>query len=203
MCKELVPDPNLKNILMDIEDYMLAHQGVDAFDEIIKLLISKLYDEKVNLEIFPEKDYKYPQKIVGFQIHDDEKETFDCINKLFEKSKAKWKGIFPHDDVFNINPHIMYYSVKNYRTYSLTSTELDSLGEAFEALINPRIKGEKGQFFTPHQVVKMAVSMINPKITDKILDPACGSGSFLIESINKIIHENNINESQIVETREK
>lgn len=197
LCQYLKPNPNLKRNIMQIEDYMLAHQGIDPFEEIIKLLISKLFDEKINLEIFPDVKLKNPDKEVTFKTYGSEDETFKMINELFQKAKDNWPGIFLKESEFNIKPHILFYSVKKLQKISISQSGLDSLGEAFEALINPRIKGEKGQFFTPPQVVRMAVNMINPKITHKILDPACGSGTFLVETINKIIKENSIEKKEI------
>ncbi|MCK5639134.1 MAG: hypothetical protein KAH67_10495, partial [Flavobacteriaceae bacterium] len=91
---------------MQIEDYMLAHQGIDPFEEIIKLLISKLFDEKINLEIFPDVKLKNPDKEVTFKTYGSEDETFKMINELFQKAKDNWPGIFLKESEFNIKPHI-------------------------------------------------------------------------------------------------
>lgn len=195
--KDLKPASNLKQVLIDIENYMLAHQGIDPFDEIMKLFITKLYDEKINLSIFPGSPLRKPDKYVEFKAASDEHNTFVKINELFQKAKKKWPSIFTSESEIIAKPHVLFFCVKKLQYLSLTSSGLDVLGEAFESLINPRIKGEKGQYFTPPQVVRMAVTMLNPTINDKILDPACGSGSFLIETINKIVKENSLNDKEM------
>lgn len=197
-CENLEPYPNLKKVLAEIENYILAHQGIDAFEEILKLLISKLYDEKINLELFPNHLPKYPMRDVAFRTYSEKEETFAKISELFENAKNTWPGIFSSDSLFDIKPHVMYNCVEKLQNITLTNSGLDSLGEAFESLINPRIKGEKGQYFTPPHVVRMAVHMINPKIHEKILDPACGSGAFLIETIKKIIVDESIDNKEEV-----
>jgi type I restriction enzyme M protein len=56
------------------------------------------------------------------------------------------------------------------------------LGEAFQALIGPRLRGDKGQFFTPKSLVKAMVRIIAPKPDESVFDPACGTGGFLGEA---------------------
>ena len=56
------------------------------------------------------------------------------------------------------------------------------LGEAFQALIGPRLRGDKGQFFTPKSLVKAMVRVIAPQPHESVLDPACGTGGFIGES---------------------
>jgi len=67
--------------------------------------------------------------------------------------------------------------------------ERDAVAEAFELFIGPAIKGPQGQFFTPRNVVKMVVDMIQPSPDDMILDPACGSGGFLVEALRHVWRE--------------
>ena len=59
----------------------------------------------------------------------------------------------------------------------------DAIGDAFEVFIGPALRGAEGQFFTPRNVVKMMVEILDPKPGEKIVDPACGSGGFLIRRL--------------------
>jgi type I restriction enzyme M protein len=56
------------------------------------------------------------------------------------------------------------------------------LGEAFQALIGPRLRGDKGQFFTPKSLVRAMVRIIAPMPNESVFDPACGTGGFLGEA---------------------
>jgi type I restriction enzyme M protein len=70
--------------------------------------------------------------------------------------------------------------------YLLKDSERDAVGEAFEIFIGPSLKGGQGQFFTPRNVVKMVIDMVDPKADEKIIDPACGSGGFLVEALRHV-----------------
>nr|AYC64087.1 hypothetical protein [Johnson-sea-linkia profunda] len=75
------------------------------------------------------------------------------------------------------------YVVGELQNYSLIDSERDVIADAFETFIGHALKGTQGQFFTPRNVVKMIVEILNPDENDHIIDPACGSGGFLIESL--------------------
>ena len=66
------------------------------------------------------------------------------------------------------------------------NSERDVIADAFETFIGHALKGGQGQFFTPRNVVKMMVDILQPKETDKIIDPACGSGGFLIDALKYV-----------------
>jgi type I restriction enzyme M protein len=51
-------------------------------------------------------------------------------------------------------------------------------------------RGDRGEFFTPYPIVKLAVEMIAPKPGECLIDPACGSGGFLIGAISYIQRNN-------------
>ena len=64
----------------------------------------------------------------------------------------------------------------------LTSAPAHTLGEAFQALIGPRLRGERGQFFTPKSLVRAMVEILDPQPGESVCDPACGTGGFLGET---------------------
>ena len=69
---------------------------------------------------------------------------------------------------------------------SLNQTDLDVKGIAFERFLGNFFKGEIGQFFTPREVVEFMVDMVTPHHENLILDPACGSGGFLLHAMDYI-----------------
>ena len=78
------------------------------------------------------------------------------------------------------------YVVGELEHYSLLQTDKDVVGDAFEVFAESKLVGEKGEFFTPREVVKTAVQIVNPQPEQSIIDPACGSGGFLIYSLEHI-----------------
>lgn len=97
--------------------------------------------------------------------------------------KAHWENII--DSGLDYAKCIKYI-VGELQLYSLKDSSRDAVGEAFEIFIGPSLKGAQGQFFTPRNVVNMVIKMIDPDTDEKILDPACGSGGFLVESLRYV-----------------
>lgn len=80
----------------------------------------------------------------------------------------------------------MSYVVGELQNYSLIEAERNIVADAFETFIGHALKGGQGQFFTPRNVVKMMVDILDPNDEDLIIDPACGTGGFLIEALRHV-----------------
>lgn len=93
---------------------------------------------------------------------------------------------FPHlitdDDKFYLDDKALRYGLGELSGLSLYSASAHVMGEAFQALMGPRLRGDKGQFFTPKSLVKAMIAILSPKIDAKVVDPACGTGGFLVET---------------------
>jgi type I restriction enzyme M protein len=176
---ELKPISNMRALIERLEHDALANAGVNAFDELFKLFFAKLYDE-----------YRPKRKMtdaVEFRVPVGSPEmVFKRFNDLFQAAKKFWKQIFDEGDVLKLKGDALKLCAAALEPYALASTDLDAVDAAFEYLINPEQKGQKGQYFTPRPVVKMAVKMLNPQDGEKIIDPACGSCGFLIHSIRHV-----------------
>lgn len=72
------------------------------------------------------------------------------------------------------------------QNYSVTEAERDAVGDAFEVFIGPALRGSEGQFFTPRNVVKMMIDILDPKPGEMLIDPSCGSGGFLIMALEHV-----------------
>ena len=154
---------------------MLANAGVDVFQEIFKLIYAKLYDEK--------EARTRPDKEVYFRMSKDPKFTFDVINRLFKESVLEWPGIFsPHDEL-QLLPEHLAICISELEDIKLLDSNLEIIDAAFEYLLPEVAKGKKGQYFTPRHVIDMAVKMLNPHDKEYIIDPAAGSGGFLIHAM--------------------
>ena len=65
------------------------------------------------------------------------------------------------------------------------------LGNAYEYLLSfMQSQGDAGQFRTPRNIIEFMVQIINPKKDESILDPACGTGGFLLKSFEHILQSN-------------
>ncbi|WP_354584261.1 N-6 DNA methylase [Hymenobacter sp. UYCo722] len=79
---------------------------------------------------------------------------------------------------------------KELESVNINNAPSHIIGDAFQSLIGPTLRGDKGQFFTPKSIVSAMVEIVAPGLNDKIVDPACGTGGFLIESYNYSIRNN-------------
>ncbi len=173
---DLKKDYNLKNIIHVLQELVLANAGVSVFRVIFKLLYAKLYDEK-EAKIRKNKE-------VEFVVSHDPKVTFDKIIKLFKNSIKEWPGIFSLDETIELTPDHLQICVSQMENLKLLDADIRVMDEAFEYLIPEVSKTGMGQYFTPRYVIDMCVRMLNPGNGEYIIDPACGSGGFLIQSMN-------------------
>ncbi|MBQ7733188.1 MAG: type I restriction enzyme HsdR N-terminal domain-containing protein, partial [Synergistaceae bacterium] len=146
---------SLKALIQDMEDEVLAAAGVNAFEEVFKLIYTKLYDE---LQSTRDKARALEFRNYG-DTDDDLKKN---IQALFDKAKAKWPGVFPDNEKIALTPSHLAVCVSSLQDVKLFNSNLDVIDDAFEYLMNKSSKGEKGQFFTPRYVIDMCVRMLNP-----------------------------------------
>lgn len=146
--------------------------------ELINMILCKLYDEKYTPDNDP----------VQFRIGIDEpdNDVYARIIQRFNDTKEEYSDVFSGDEKINLDPASVSYIVSRIQGFSLIKAERDVVADAFEVFIGPSLRGEQGQFFTPRNVVKTVIDIIKPKSTEKIIDPACGSGGFLVECLRHI-----------------
>lgn len=168
---------NFKKIVQDLEELVLADSGVDEFNEIFKLIFAKIWDEKEALE-------NRRDQVVEFRKSLDPEITYDRINKLFKKASAEWPGIFDENEDIKLRKDHLAVCVGPIEGVRLMGSNLRIMDDAFEYLLPTEAKKKKGQFFTPRHVVEMCVRMLNPKKNEFVMDPACGSGGFLLHAMD-------------------
>lgn len=170
---------DLKAKVESMEELVLANAGVDVFTEVFKLIYAKLYDEN-------EAQISRPDHEVLFRKYKDPQKTFDTVNDLFKKAIKKWPGVFHELSDIELSPEHLSIVVGELEKARLFGSDLSIVDEAFEHLIPEVAKSKKGQYFTPRYVISMAVKILNPKKNEYIIDPAAGSGGFLIQTMNWI-----------------
>ena len=196
--KELSPVNDFLSIVKDCEDHIKAHEGSNAFDEIFKLIIAKLFDEKANLK---NDDSPAQFRVGAFESSGDARARIDT---LFDKAKTRWTEVFQPNELIQLTDESLAYCVSALQNVYLLKSPADILGSAFEVMVNPDMKGDKGQYFTPRHVIKMCIDILAPKDGESVFDPACGSGGFLIGALDyvyKQIEAERDSESEILENK--
>ncbi|MDD5418138.1 MAG: N-6 DNA methylase [Candidatus Nanoarchaeia archaeon] len=169
---------SLREVIQNLENLVLANAGVDAFEEVFKLIYAKLYDE------FSANTKSERKGRIMFRIYgESNEELYDKIQMLFEGAKEQWKGIFSERDRINLTASHLATCVSFFQDIKLFNSNLFVIDEAFEYLVTQVSKGEKGQYFTPRHVIDMCVKIINPTKKEYVIDTACGSCGFTIHTL--------------------
>jgi type I restriction enzyme M protein len=186
---ELVPaHEELIAVFKRCHNYIYGNQGMQkepAFQELLKLIFCKVYDEDTSLGI------------MRFFIGNEERRSEigqrrlqKTIEQLFEDVKGRYPYIFSKDEQIRLDNRVLAYVVGELQRYSLLQTLADVKGAAYEQLVGSNLRGDRGEFFTPRNVCEMAVSMAlatyprDKWLKLRILDPACGTGGFLVSVMN-------------------
>lgn len=222
LINDKLKEKSLKQIVLELEDEVLANAGVDVFEECFKLIFTKLYDEKQSgddittiqkwLEFNPDKTINdIPETVskkfrkLQFRNIGTDKQVKDNFEELFLEAQSEWKGIFPPATQLSprMTPSHTAICMSYLQNIKLFNSNLEVVDEAFEYLVNKSNKGEKGQYFTPRYVIDMCVKMLNPKPEEYMIDTASGSCGFPVHTIFKVWSELNPDESHLFTAQDK
>jgi type I restriction-modification system DNA methylase subunit len=109
-----------------------------------------------------------------------------ALNLRDHEVRDDYFDIFGETDTIQLDPDSLVYVIGELQIFAITEADRDVIGDAFEVFIGKGLRGEEGQFFTPRNVVRMMVEILNPSSQEFILDPACGSGGFLIVALGYV-----------------
>ena len=151
-----------------------------AFGELCKIIFVKISDEQAKRK----KGEPYEFQI---KTHEPSRRLAERIKSLYETQKAKDPDVFT--ETIKIDDATLRIVVSHLEAINLSKTDLDTKGLAFEQFMDGFFKGDFGQYFTPREIIRFAVEMLDPQHDDYTLDPACGSGGFLLYALDHVRHE--------------
>jgi len=102
------------------------------------------------------------------------------IDSLFGEVKTHYRNIFRGNEEITLSDRALAFIVSELSKYDLTRTDVDAKGVAYQELVGVNLRGDRGQYFTPRGAVKLVIEMFAPKEGEVFLDPACGTGGFLV-----------------------
>ena len=158
-----------------MENEVLANAGVDVFEEVFKLVFTKLYDEMFH--------HRGKHPFLRFRNSNTAAQLTKAIQDLFNQAKQHWPGVFLDDERIRLSPDHLQVCIGSLEEWKLLNSNLDVIDNAFEYLVNKSSKGEKGQYFTPRWVIDMCVRMLNPQEPETVIDTACGSSGFTVHTM--------------------
>jgi len=194
--KDLKPAEGLKRELRRIHNYIYANQGLPkdrAFHELLKLIFCKVYEERIkgandplDFDIAPKERFSEAGK----------KALRNRLEKLFSGVKREYSYIFEPDEKIGLNDDVLAYAVSELRQYSFLRTRTDIKGVAYQEVVRDNLRGDRGEFFTPDNVCRIAVRMGVETLLAfnkekrwediRVLDPAVGAGGFLRAFMNEL-----------------
>ena len=180
---DLKPTHNLKSTFKAIRNHLAANTVGATRDEVlaqqlINIIFCKIYDER----------FTEPEDMVSFRagVNEAPADVKKRLLDLFDKVKRKYKEVLDKEDSISLDADSVVYVIGELQNFCLIEAERDSVADAFETFIDHALKGGQGQFFTPRNVVRMMVDILDPTDEDYIIDPSCGSGGFLVETLRYI-----------------
>ena len=166
--------------------------GIERFGEFANILFLKLISESEQIK----RESGIPTKFdvacswdsikqipISTRIEYINKTVYDKLNALYDTD------IFTPLQIRDAS--ILKEIMDKLDPLMLTDVDSDVKGDAFEYFLkaSTSTKNDLGEYFTPRHIVKTMVRLVNPQIGEKIYDPFCGTGGFLIESF-RYIHNN-------------
>ncbi|HUU17195.1 MAG TPA: N-6 DNA methylase [Sedimentisphaerales bacterium] len=191
----------------------------DIFNNLVKIFLSRIYDEKETPSKKPYKfqvEYKVDESS-GEVIEETNDELLEKVTKLYKAALKEYLGYSEKEiqnsniDVSKFTLNKLKYVIETFQSISITKNEYDLLGGFFESIVWSGFKQTKGQFFTPIDIVQFILLTLRidelclkifkeEKRLPYIVDPACGSGTFLIEIMKHITNTILDNKTKVLQS---
>lgn len=174
-----------------------------SFREMTKILLIKMNEERrVKCE---EGNNRFNSDYIVSTAKVNEVKKIEIFGQLFEDAKTKYPSIYTDENekILITDELCIEHIIKNLEPFSFLGTGDDIKGTVYEIFLKSTLRGEFDQYFTPREIVEFMVKFSDPDVGDVILDPACGSGGFLIQAFNHVNAKINTSAYSEVESKNK
>ena len=161
-----------------------------AFWQFLYLIFCKMYDESM-----PPDQRRFWVGMTEQSSLEGRRKIKQRIDSLFEDVKRQYAEIFRGNEEIMLSERALAFIVSELYRYDLTNSEIDAKGAAYQEIVGTNLRGDRGQYFTPRGVVKLAVDILDPKANECVLDPACGTGGFLVAMLDYMLKKFCVEES--------
>lgn len=168
-----------------------------SFKEMTKIMLVKMNEEKRARD--ENKQNRFNIEYIRDAAKINKTSELRIFKDLFVEATQKYRGIYREDDpgILITNSTALMDVVKLLEPYSLVGTSDDIKGAVYEIFLKANLRGDLDQYFTPRQIVDFMVKMANPEVGENFVDPAAGSGGFLVaafQEVNKKLRNMNLSE---------
>jgi type I restriction enzyme M protein len=173
---------NHKEIFRNIHNYLVGQfvggsRERALLDEMLKMLFCKIY-------LLKKSNNKNHVNIDSITLSKEYREVFSEL-------KITLPGIFEREDEILLSVDSISFINTELNKVDLAKPGRDPFGDLYEVFIGTGVREEEGQFFTPKNGIDLLINFVNPNKKDRIIDPACGAGGFLTNSMLHIGDKNN------------
>ena len=179
----------LKTAFRRCHNYVHGNEGMSkdtAFWQFLYLLFCKMYDERVTRTTGREaRFYVLPAEPFSPEGRAAIRKR---VAELFTEVKREYP-LFGARDEISLSDQALTFIVGELGSYDMTGTDVDVKGLAYQELVGANLRGDRGQYFTPAGVVEMTVAILDPQENEVVLDPACGTGGFLRETLRQLLNK--------------
>lgn len=179
----------LYKVIQDCKD-VIEKRGLirsdQSFREMTKVLLIKMNEERrVRAN---EGNNRFSSEYIQSVAKLNETSEIEVFKELFEDAKQKYPSIYTDENekILILDEMCIKHIIQDLEPFSFLGTGDDIKGTVYEIFLKSTLRGEFDQYFTPREIVDFMVKFADPNIGDIILDPACGSGGFLIQAFNHV-----------------
>ena len=179
----------LRRAFQRCHNFIHGNEGMPkdaAFWQFLYLIFAKMYDERANRG----KDRKFFAFATEPFTEEGRMAIRNRIRPLFESVKKQYSasGLFRPNDEITLSDRALAYMVMELARYNFSRSDVDAKGAAYQEIVGANLRGDRGQYFTPRRAVNLMVRILDPKENEKVLDPACGTGGFLVATLAHLLN---------------
>jgi type I restriction enzyme M protein len=174
--------------------------GIRMSIELNRIIIAKIYDEKVNANK-KHKEYKFTSRGGNPQV------VSQRIRSLYQDAISSTTHKVQDEGIWHLSPQALLSSVRILEPYIISSVSQDVIDRTFWTMFPALLRRDEGAYTTPLPLASIVAQLARPKLSEKLIDPACGTGLLLLESVkylkNQILQSqkprNHLDETSIAE----
>ena len=176
-------DPEmLRTAFRRCHNFIHGNEGMPkdaAFWQFLYLIFCKMYDERTR-DRRRRRFWAGPQE----QFTDAGRTAIrKRIAPLFDEVKQEYRTIFGGGEKIDLSDRALAFMISELSKYEFSRIDVDAKGAAYQEIVGTNLRGDRGQYFTPRGAIRLVVEILDPRADECVLDPACGTGGFLVATL--------------------
>ena len=175
-------DPEmLRTAFRRCHNFIHGNEGMPkdaAFWQFLYLIFCKMYDERTRRDA--RRFWAGPKEQFTAA---GRKAIRKRIEPLFGEVKQEYKAIFSGGERIDLSDRALAFMISELSKYEFSRIDVDAKGAAYQEIVGTNLRGDRGQYFTPRGAIRLVVEILDPKEDERLLDPACGTGGFLVAAL--------------------